>query len=366
MPSALPKDLAMSDSDTSVRPEAATVPTPGSLTVVIPAYNSAQWLPQTLGHLMEALRGSPWSDVDLVVVDDGSTDGTADTVEALGLPVPVSVVRQTQQGRLLARRTGIEKARGEFVLLLDSRIFVDRNSLAFAAEVMRERPEAQVWTAHVDVATGGNPYAAFWKTVAHLGWYHYFRRPRLAAYGQEDFDRYPKGTGCFLAPRDVLLDAYERFSTFYDDLRNANDDTSLIFEIAGRTPIMVGPEFSATYNARGSLVPFLRHAFHRGIVFVDGHFHRGRRFFWPCAGFLVLTPVLGAAAVARPRLVLVLAAGATASVAPVVRGAGLSTSEAVATAALVPPFAAAYGTGIWTGVALAARSRLRRRRPSAA
>ena len=337
-----------------------------SLSVVVPAHNAALWLPQTLDHLVEALRGAPWGEVEVVVVDDGSTDDTAGTVAALTLPVTVTVVRQAQQGRLLARRTGIDKAKGEFVLLLDSRVFLDPGSLTFVAEGMDRLPEARVWNGHVEVATGGNPYASFWKTVAHLGWYHYFRQPRLVMYGQKDFDRYPKGTGCFLAPRDLLLDAYRRFSTFYDDVRHSNDDTSLIFEIAGRAPITVSPEFSCTYNARGSLVPFVRHAYHRGIVFVDGHFHRGRRFFWPLAAFLVLCPVLGAAAAVRPRLLLVMAAGATLSVAPAVRCAGLPTADAIATAALVPPFAVAYGTGIWTGILLAARSRLRRRKPSMA
>ncbi|MGH9281395.1 MAG: glycosyltransferase family 2 protein, partial [Acidimicrobiales bacterium] len=258
-----------------------TAPT---LSVVIPAYNVAAWLPQTFEHLAAAVRESPWRDVEVVVVDDGSTDDTAAVAEGLAAVLPVTVVRQAQQGRLLARRAGIEGARGEYVLLLDSRVFIDPGSLRFAAEGMDRIPEARVWNGHVEVATGGNPYASFWKTVAHLGWYHYFRQPRLVMYGQKDFDRYPKGTGCFLAPRDRLLDAYRQFSTFYDDLRHANDDTSLIFEIAGRTPITVSPGFSCTYIARGSMVPFVRHAFHRGIVFVDGHFHRGRRFFWPLVG----------------------------------------------------------------------------------
>ena len=51
------------------------------LSVIIPAYNEELRLPQTLGHAIEYLKAQPYSS-EILVVNDGSTDGTEQTVYA--------------------------------------------------------------------------------------------------------------------------------------------------------------------------------------------------------------------------------------------------------------------------------------------
>ena len=73
--------------------------------------------------------------------------------------------------------------------------------------------------------------------------------------------------------------AFEAFSTRYADPRNANDDTPIIRRLAEERPIHISPQFRARYWPRDTLRGFLKHAYHRGIVFLDGHGRRESAFF---------------------------------------------------------------------------------------
>ncbi|MEW5981250.1 MAG: glycosyltransferase [Acidobacteriota bacterium] len=67
---------------------------------------------------------------EIVVVDDGSTDHTADALEAAQMPMALQVVRQPHRGLAAARNTGIRAARGEVVLFIDDDTISDANLLA--------------------------------------------------------------------------------------------------------------------------------------------------------------------------------------------------------------------------------------------
>lgn len=84
------------------------------ITVVIPAYNAA-WC---VRRAIDSVLAQSWSDYELVVVDDGSTDDTADVLAAYG--AQIKVVRQTNAGLSAARNAGIKAAAGEWVAFLDA------------------------------------------------------------------------------------------------------------------------------------------------------------------------------------------------------------------------------------------------------
>jgi glycosyltransferase involved in cell wall biosynthesis len=329
-----------------------------ALSVVMPVFNEAAQLPQTLAALVAALDGSGF-DAEVVVVDDGSTDGSAEiaanAVAGLG---PARVIRQENNGRFEARRVGLRAAAHDLVLLLDGRVQLDRGALSY----VRERVEAgaDVWTAHVDIDADGNPYAIFWKLIAELGWSDYFDDPRETSFGLEDFDRFPKGTGCFLVPRRLLLDALAAFRSHYADLRHANDDTPLLRWIAERTRINVSPQFRSTYRPRMTLEAFLRHSFHRGLVFLDGHGRRESRFFPAAVAFYPASALLVAAA-ARKLLVLPLS---LLGVSTAAAGFGVlrkrDSTEVASLALLSPVYAVAHGAGMWRGLFEIGAARRRR------
>jgi glycosyltransferase involved in cell wall biosynthesis len=87
----------------------------GRVTVIIPTYNRAA----VLRRAVDSVRAQTAADCcDVLIVDDGSTDGTARVLAELG--PGVQVVRQANAGGAAARNTGIRASRGEFVAFLDS------------------------------------------------------------------------------------------------------------------------------------------------------------------------------------------------------------------------------------------------------
>jgi len=329
-----------------------------SLSIVIPVYNEATSLPTTMASLVEAVAPSGF-EVELVVVDDGSTDGSAEIAEEmLAGRLPLRVVRQENSGRFEARRAGLEVANGEWVLLLDARVRLRPRSL----EWVRTRLLAgeQVWNGHVYFDVDSNPFGAFSNVLVELAWREYFDDPRTTSFGPDRFDRYPKGTTCFLAPRDVLLRGAYEFRSSYADSRFGNDDTPLIRWISSHHPIHLSPSFSCDYTPRASLGSFLRHSFHRGTVFVDGHGRSESRYYLAVLAFFPVSAGLAVLALRRPLLVPLLAAtGGAVGTSLAVRG-GRTRFEAGSFAALLPVYAVAHGAGMWRGLAMMIFGRLGR------
>lgn len=94
---------------------AAHVPT---VSILLPTYNRARFLPAAL----DAIRAQTYTDWELVVVDDGSTDDTAEVLARLchGLPQPVRCVTQPNAGAYGARNTALDHARGRYMAFYDS------------------------------------------------------------------------------------------------------------------------------------------------------------------------------------------------------------------------------------------------------
>src|SRR5438309_327620 len=89
-----------------------------SLSIVIPVFNEPDWITRSVERVATAVASSRWTDPEVVIVDDGSTDETGTIVDKLQAAVPIRVIHTPNRGRLEARRTGIEAARGEYILLL--------------------------------------------------------------------------------------------------------------------------------------------------------------------------------------------------------------------------------------------------------
>ena len=87
---------------------------PPPVSVVVPAYNEELGVAATV----RSIAASDYPDLDIVVVDDGSTDATYDEVAALGLP-NVTLIRQRNAGKPAALNTGIAAARHDLLVLVD-------------------------------------------------------------------------------------------------------------------------------------------------------------------------------------------------------------------------------------------------------
>ncbi len=90
------------------------MPSPPLVSVVIPSYNGARFLPETLRGVLQQTHPK----VEVIVVDDGSTDDTPAVVAAFG--GDVTYVRQENSGVSAARNRGIGLAKGEYIAFLDA------------------------------------------------------------------------------------------------------------------------------------------------------------------------------------------------------------------------------------------------------
>jgi glycosyltransferase involved in cell wall biosynthesis len=333
-----------------------------SLSVVIPVYNARANIGETVEAVVEALERAGSFAAELVVVDDGSTDDSAAVAEeACAGRLHFRLVAQSNRGRFEARRAGVEAATGEWILLLDSRLTLAPDALKFVSARLVDGD--RVWTGHVDMDVDHDPYGTFWKLLAELAWDEYFANPRTTSFGPSDFDRFPKGTGCFFVPRQLLLAGIAAFRSCYSDLRYANDDGPLIRWIAERERVNVSPRFSGVYVPRSRLGAFVRHAFHRGIVFLDGHGRSESRFYLVAVGFYPASLLLAVAAARRPVVVPGVAAAATALAAG---SLGLrrrrAPFEVASLALLAPVYGLAHGAGMWRGLTLLVRDRVAAKR----
>jgi glycosyltransferase involved in cell wall biosynthesis len=87
------------------------------VTVVIPAYNARDWI----GFTLESACAQTLSDIEVIVVDDGSSDGTAEIADQFALRDPrIRVIRQANAGVGAARNAAIREARGRFIAPLDA------------------------------------------------------------------------------------------------------------------------------------------------------------------------------------------------------------------------------------------------------
>lgn len=88
------------------------------ISVIVPTYNEADSLPLLVERLGTAMSGQTW---ELVVVDDGSPDGTAEVANRLSATQPVWVVRRAgKEGLASAVIAGFKESRGDVLVVMDA------------------------------------------------------------------------------------------------------------------------------------------------------------------------------------------------------------------------------------------------------
>ena len=87
-----------------------------SVTVVIPTYNLAALLPEAIA----SVRAQQWPKLEIIVVDDGSTDNTESVLRDLARDGDLRWFRQDNAGAAAARNRGVANATGEWIAFLDA------------------------------------------------------------------------------------------------------------------------------------------------------------------------------------------------------------------------------------------------------
>lgn len=125
-----------------------------AVSVVIPAYNAAA----CVARAVDSVLAQSWTDRELLVVDDGSRDGTVAVLGAYG--DRVRVLTQANAGPAAARNLGLRQARGRYVAFLDADDWWLPSKLSRQVELLDQRPEVGFCsTATRVIAQDGTPGA---------------------------------------------------------------------------------------------------------------------------------------------------------------------------------------------------------------
>jgi glycosyltransferase involved in cell wall biosynthesis len=120
----------------------------GLVTTIIPVFNRAAMLREAVGSVL----AQTYRPVEIIVIDDGSTDDTPRAADALAAAHPeVRVIHQANRGVGLAREAGRLAAHGEFIQYLDSDDVLYPRKFELQVAALRARPECGVaygWTRH--------------------------------------------------------------------------------------------------------------------------------------------------------------------------------------------------------------------------
>lgn len=118
-------------------PDAVEVLTMPTVSVVIPCFNQGSFVAEAI----ESVLAQSFQNLEIIVVNDGSTDGeTIGILDRLDYPL-TRVVHTANQGVAEARNTGIALAFGRYILPLDADDRIDRNYMAKAAVVLDSHPK---------------------------------------------------------------------------------------------------------------------------------------------------------------------------------------------------------------------------------
>jgi glycosyltransferase involved in cell wall biosynthesis len=206
----------------TVQPEATPL-----VSVVIPTYNQASYL----GEAIESVLTQTYQRIELIVVDDGSTDGTPEVIA--GYAGRMTAIRQENHGAAHALNVGLQAARGDFICWLSS-----------DDAYLPDKIERQVATLVGDPAAG--LCCTGWETIdgegrllkryPSLEWVH--PDPVVAI-----FWRNPINGTTVMIPRLV----FDELGGF-DETLPADVDGDMWLRIAEHRPIVTIPEILARYR----------------------------------------------------------------------------------------------------------------------
>ena len=98
------------------------------VSIIIPAYNSANTIKHTLRSIKyQKLTKKEWKLIEIIIIDDGSTDNIEDIISKFINILPIRYMRQNHLGRSHARNLGANLANGDIIIFLDSDMVLENN-----------------------------------------------------------------------------------------------------------------------------------------------------------------------------------------------------------------------------------------------
>jgi len=129
----------------------------GLVSVIIPIYNQREMIETVI----DAIYRSTYKDIEVIAVNDGSTDGTKEILDKLANKYNrLKVIHKQNQGKRKAVATGFYTSKGEYIVMIDSDSVIDENAIAEFMKVFGGDPmigslagQARVWNGEKNILT---------------------------------------------------------------------------------------------------------------------------------------------------------------------------------------------------------------------
>jgi glycosyltransferase involved in cell wall biosynthesis len=224
---------------------------PPLVSVIIPCYNAERYIAETL----ESVFAQTYPTIEVVVVDDGSTDNTVEVLKSY----KVQLIQQRNRGVSAARNNGIRHSRGKYVLFLDHDDRLLPKAVAVGVRVLEEHPDCVMAVGeHRYIGSNGEPLGRSGKHMGDRDPYlvlleHNFvetpcsalhRRSTLftagmfdeSLFGAEDHELYLR-----LARSGSIIAHEEEVSEYRQHESNSSRDASMMLEVSHRVMQMQLP-----------------------------------------------------------------------------------------------------------------------------
>ena len=203
------------------------------VSIVVPTYNRIERLKQVIAAIER--QTYPLENMEVIVVSDGSTDGTHEYLASIKTPLSLRFVVQQNSGPAAARNNGARNARGEYVLFIDDDVVPTPQLVAEHMRLQTERPNLVVVGPMLNPPDFTHSPWVAWEQAMLEKQYAAMRRGDWAATARQFY------TGNTSLPRQVLISS----GGFNERFRRAED-----IELAYRLENL-GVEFCFSKEAIG-------------------------------------------------------------------------------------------------------------------
>ena len=106
-----------------------------TISVIVPAYNVAQYLPQCV----DSILSQDYEDLEVILIDDGSTDASGEICDRYGASDSrVRVIHQKNGGAAAAKNAGLRLATGDYLTFADSDDYLEPEAYGFLMKTLQE------------------------------------------------------------------------------------------------------------------------------------------------------------------------------------------------------------------------------------
>ena len=238
------------------------------VSIIVPVYNAAE----TICSCLEAILNLDYPEelIEIIVVNDGSTDNTLELIKAINSPRIRIISNDKNRGRAFTRLRGARESAYDHLLFIDSRVIIDRGAL-MAIEKSGEPIQSPLIIKGTD-----NIWDSALHPLRRLAFKKFYQHKETAFIDLSNFDNTPKGTTALYISKDLFIRA--TMAIEYQS-KYVSEDTKLLLSIVKEGKrIYLNPDFAITYLQRSGFKENVIHLYHRGPRFVDYYYGRHKTY----------------------------------------------------------------------------------------